>query len=207
MALEKLGTEVRQEQLAQAALDLIAAHGMKALSIARVARHVGLVPSAIYRHFEGKDQLIEAVIGLMEDRLHNNIDHARTSACDSLERLRLLLLAHISVIRENRGILRIVFSDEVHKGHPEKKTRIYEMISGYLNRVTEIIAEGQGEGRIRSDVDAGTISVMFLGLIQPASILWNMSDHKFDVTKHAERAWPVFRDAIAAEQLARARCE
>ncbi len=54
MAREKLDTEIRQEQIAQAALSLIASRGIKGLSVAAVARRVGLVPSGIYRHFKGK---------------------------------------------------------------------------------------------------------------------------------------------------------
>jgi hypothetical protein len=39
---------------------------------------------------------------------------------------------------------------------------------------------------------------MFLGLVQPAAILWQLSDGGIDVTKHAERAWQIFSDAIRA---------
>ncbi|MBI2220156.1 MAG: helix-turn-helix transcriptional regulator [Acidobacteria bacterium] len=56
MAL-KLDTEIRQEQIAQAALAVVARHGIRRLSIASVARRVGIVPSAPYRHFENKDDL------------------------------------------------------------------------------------------------------------------------------------------------------
>ena len=44
MADEKLDTLVRQEQIAEAALSLVAAHGVRRLSMAAVARRVGLVP-------------------------------------------------------------------------------------------------------------------------------------------------------------------
>jgi hypothetical protein len=37
---------------------------------------------------------------------------------------------------------------------------------------------------------------MFLGLIQPAAILWNLSDGEFDVTKHAEKGWQLFQETI-----------
>ena len=36
--------------------------------------------------------------------------------------------------------------------------------------------------------------------IQPAAILWQMSDGEFDVTGHTERAWTVFVQAILAKQ-------
>jgi AcrR family transcriptional regulator len=197
--VEKLDTEIRQEQLAQAALALIAAHGLNGLSVARVARKVGLVPSAIYRHFAGKDALLDAVITLIRERLHGNVAAVMEQTPDPLERLRCLLLAHVRVIRENAGILRIVFSEELHRGQPERKARVYEMVSGYLNKVAAIVSQGQHEGCVRKDLDAASVAVMFLGLIQPAAILWHLSGGEFDVTRQVERAWPVFLSAIAAD--------
>ena len=45
IAAKKLGTEIRQEQIAEAALELVASQGVRRLSVAAVARRVGLVPS------------------------------------------------------------------------------------------------------------------------------------------------------------------
>lgn len=196
--MERLDTEVRREQLAEAALELIAAHGLNHLSVARVARRVGLVPSAIYRHFAGKDDLLDAVIALIRERLHRNVEVAMEQTPDALDRLRHLLLAHVRVIRENKGILRLVFADELHRGQPESKARIYEMVGSYLKKVAAIVARGQQEGSIRQDLDPATAAVMFLGLIQPAAILWHLSGGEFDVTKQVQKAWPVFLSAISA---------
>src|ERR1019366_10414432 len=113
---EKLDTEVRREQLAQAALSLITTQGLKSLSVARVARRVGLVPSAVYRHFKSKDELLDAVLELIRERLNANIVQASQDATDALQVLRRLVMAHVRLIRENEGILSVVFSDEVHNG-------------------------------------------------------------------------------------------
>jgi AcrR family transcriptional regulator len=196
MALEKLSSEVRQEQYAEAALSLIATDGLKSLSVARVARRVGLVPSALYRHYPGKDALLDAVISLIRERLQTNVTRVLEQTPDAIERLRQLLMAHVRVIRENEGVLRVIFSDELHNGHPERRAQVWEMVAGYLKRVADIIAQGQQEGQIRQDIDPDTASVMFLGLIQPAAILWNLSGGKFDVTRHVQKAWPVFCGAL-----------
>lgn len=73
MATEKLNTQVRKEQIAQAALELVAAGGLMKLSVAAVARRVGLVPSALYRHFKGKDEVLDAALGLIQDKLLGNV--------------------------------------------------------------------------------------------------------------------------------------
>ncbi len=196
MCAEKLETEIRQDQIAQAALSLIGSHGLKALSVARVARQVGLVPSAIYRHFENKEQLVGSVLDLIHDRLCANVEAVHAEVADPLEQLRRLLMRHIRLIRENQGIPRVVFSEEMCVGHPERRAKVYRIVSDYLQRVAGLIREGQKAGRIRSDVDAAVVAVMMLGLVQPAAILWQVSDGAFDVTRQAKQSWRVFAETI-----------
>jgi len=195
---EKLNTEIRQDQFAQAALGLVAAHGLRGLSVARVAHRVGLVPSAVYRHFRGKDELLDAVLDLIRKRLTQNVQKV-SDVKDSLECLRRLLLLHAQLIRENQGVPRIIFSEELYSGNPRRQTAVYGIIQGYLKRVAEIIKRGQSDGQIRRDLDASTVSIMFLGLVQPAAVLWQLSDGGIDVTKHVERAWHIFAGCIRAK--------
>lgn len=193
---QKLGTDVRKQQIAQAALSLVSSHGLKGLSIAGIARGVGLVPSAIYRHFKNKEQVIDAILDLIRERLLANVKVVTEETEDVLERLRQLLMLHIQLIRDNQGILRVVFSEEVMNGSPERKARIYNTVETYLGAVAEIVRQGQEEGVIRADLEADSVSVAFLGMIQPAAILWHLSAGKFDVTGHAERAWKIFLGGI-----------
>ncbi len=193
---DKLDTDHRQEQIAQAALSLIAQHGLKRLSVAAVARRVGLVPSAIYRHFDGKDAVIDTVMDLVRERLFDNVRAVRRETADPLERLRLLLFRHMALVRDNQALPRVVFAEEVYAGRPDRKTRMFAAIQAYLDEVAVIVSEGQRDGAIRKDLDPATVAVMFLGLIQPAAILWHMSAGKFDVTRHTAEAWKVFRSAI-----------
>jgi AcrR family transcriptional regulator len=193
---EKLDTTVRQEQIAEAALDVIARHGMAGLSIANVARRVGIVPSAIYRHFEGKDQVLDAVLDLIKRRLLANVRSVRSETDDAVGRLRALLMRYVALIRENEGLPRVVFSEAIYSGAPERKRRLYGIIADYLDRVAEIVGEGQREGRIRSGIAPDKVAVMFLGMVQPGAILWHLSDGEFDVIKQAEKAWEVFEAAL-----------
>jgi AcrR family transcriptional regulator len=205
MARERLQTGIRQDQLVDATLALVADHGLRGLSLAAVARRVGLTPSAIYRHFPSKDAMLDAVLDRMRERLHGAIAAARAETDDPVDALRLLLDRHSQLIRQNRALPRIVLSDDYHVGHPERRQRLLGVFSGYLEGVADIIRQGQRLGRIRSDVNAHSLAILFLGLIQPAGVLWTLSDGQFDVTGQARAAWPVFEQAIRAPALPRAR--
>jgi AcrR family transcriptional regulator len=121
MVAQKLGTEIRKQQIAQAALSLVSSDGLKGLSIAGIANRVGLVPSAVYRHFKNKDQVIEAILDLIQERLLANVQKVIEETLKPLARLRRLLQLHIQLIHENHGILRLVFSEEVMNGPPARK--------------------------------------------------------------------------------------
>jgi len=195
---QKLDTEIRQEQIAQAALAVVARHGLRRLNMAQVARVVGVVPSALYRHFPSKDAILDTVMGLVRERLLENVRAVTDAASDPFEQLRLLLKRHVQFIAEHEALPRIIFSEQVYEGRPGRRRAVFRTIQAYLEKVADIVRKGQTDGRIRKDVDASTVAVMFLGLIQPAAILFHMSEGQFDVTGHTERAWEIFVEAIRA---------
>ena len=199
MRAEKTDTEVRQEQIAKAALDVIGTEGVHALSIAGIAERVGIVPSAVYRHYSGKDEILDAVLNLLHNRLMGNVAAARKETPDALGRLKSLLMRHIRMLAENRAIPHVIFSDGIYTGHPERKAQVRDIMHDYLGEVQKIVKKGQQERTIRPEIEPRATSVMFLGMILPAAVLWSVSGGDFDVVAHAENAWPIFERGIAAD--------
>ena len=193
-----MNTEVRQEQIIEAAMNLIASRGLKGLSMAALANRIGLVPSAIYRHFRSKNDIVDLILDFIQEKLLTNIRITCKGTSESMERLQRILKRHVETLRENRAIPRIIFTEEVFIGDPKRKTKVYGIVNKYLGGLNKIIRDGQKKGQIRSDMDSKTVALMFLGMIQPGAILWFLSDGKFDISKHSEKNWTVFRKAIRA---------
>lgn len=196
MAEAKLDTQIRREQIAEAALSLVADQGLRRLSVAAVARRVGLVPSGIYRHFKSKNEILDAVFERIEARLLANVAAARKENADPLDCLKDVLMRHIRFIREGRAIPRMIFSDDVHAGNPKRRQRVLQIFGRYTGEVREIVRLGQSQGRIRPELDAQTVAMMVFGIVVPAGILWHLTDGGFDVTQHALRAWQLLQSAI-----------
>lgn len=194
MGTPKVKTEIRQEQIAEAALQVIRMHGLNGLSMERIARELGLAPSALYRHFSGKEEVLDAVVEAIGVRLNAMISSVREEPLKPLDMLKELLRRHVALAQHFVAIPRILFSDQVWIGNPRRKARLFEIISAYLGEVAKMVREAQRDGTIRAELDPDTVSVMFLGLLQPAAMLLFMSDGGFDVTMHIERAWSVFRE-------------
>ena len=79
---------------------------------------------------------------------------------------------------------------------PEKQQQLYGIIQDVIQNVSLIVEEGQKKGSIRKDIPAENIAVSFLGMIQPAAIIWNLSDGEFDLVQHSKNAWKLFLDGI-----------
>jgi AcrR family transcriptional regulator len=191
-----INTGTRREQIAQAALGLIAERGLRGLRAGPLARRTGLVPSGLYRHFESLDGVVDAVLETLRGRLLGNVEAACAGIDDPLERLHRILRLHARLIREHHALPRIIFSDEVFGGDPARRARLRGILHGYVEKIESILRDGQASGDIRKDADARTLAVMFLGLIQPVAILAALSDGAFDAERHAEAAWAVYADAL-----------
>jgi AcrR family transcriptional regulator len=198
MAAEKRSKEARREQIAEAALEVIARHGTRGLSIGEVAKRTGIVPSAIYRHFHGKEEILSAAIERMGERLLENAARAAAGKGGTIQRLRKLLQDHVRAIREGYAGPRIVFAEGLDSGGVSHRMEVYHVIRRYMDRVAEILRQGQRAGDLRGDLDPEATAVHFLGLIQPAATLWYLSVGRFDVTLHAERSFAQFAESIAA---------
>jgi AcrR family transcriptional regulator len=198
MSLERLHTKERRQQMARAALAVIGERGLRGLSVAAVARRVGVVPSALYRHFRGKDELLVAALEAMRERLHENIRLASVPGRHPLESLREIIVRHAALIRENAALPRILFADEIHAGKAESRARVFRYITEYISKLEELIRHGQELGQIRRDVDARDAAFMCLGLVQPPTLFWLLTRGDYDADRQIERAWGIFSRRVLA---------
>lgn len=193
---EKKRTEIRREEIILAALTLVANQGVKSMTVERISSIVGIVPSALYRHFTNKSEILESVVGLIGERMRNNAIEVNKENSNSLYAIRKLLMRQVQLIMEFSAIPQILFSEEVYRENPTLKAKLFQMINTFLSELSTIVKRGQQQGYIRPDMDAWNIAVMFLGLFQPSAFLYHLSDGKFDIVKQVDTTWKMFSKAI-----------
>ena len=198
MRAAKTNTDVRQEQIAEAAMEMIAEGGLTALSIAGVAERVGIVPSAVYRHYKGKEAVLDAVLGLLRSRLLANAAAARAEETGSLERLRALFSRHMSMLAENPAFPHVVFAHFSQADNVERWSGLHDTMCAYMQEIIRIVEEGQADGEIRPEIPPRTAAVMFIGLVLPGAMLHRLSGGDFDSAGHVDAAWPVFMRGLTA---------
>jgi len=199
MVSEKLPTTVRKEQIVEAALKILSDTDTRKLKMTDIAEHMGLAPSALYRHFKNRDAILSAILEHIRMRLYRNLENVRQTTDNAVERLHEMLSRHVQLIRREQGIPRIIFSDELWGQKKERRQRLYRIVSGYLAEIEDIVKDGQNKGHIRKGLDALGVARLFFGMVQPAALLWHMSEGQFDLDAHIACVWPVFMEMLTGE--------
>ncbi len=195
----KLKREVRREQIAEAALELVSHEGLRALRMTALARRVHLAPSAIYRHFRGKDEILAAALERFRAQVLDNVRAVCAETPHALDRLERLLMRQARLIRGNATLMpRMAFAEDTPGIALSARDLVAGVLGDFLAAVAAIVAEGQRAGDIRADVPADTVALMFFGLVQPAAILWHLRRGRFNITRHVTGGWRTLRRAIAA---------
>ncbi|OQB31187.1 MAG: HTH-type transcriptional repressor KstR2 [Candidatus Hydrogenedentes bacterium ADurb.Bin170] len=197
MRAKKTNTEIRKEQILLAALKIIGLQGVNALSIVGVAEKVGIVPSALYRHFSSKEEILDGILDLMREKVLKNVQQARLKKHNALARLEFIMMRHLALLKESRALPLILLSDAMYLGTSARLSKIQEILESYLSALSAILKEGMEEGSIRADIVPESTAIMFLGMILPAAVLVNVQAPFFNLESHAANVWPAFVRSIA----------
>ncbi|SFM58950.1 TetR/AcrR family transcriptional regulator [Thermodesulforhabdus norvegica] len=186
----------RRREFIEAALRIVQSEGLSSLSISRLASEVGVVPSALYRHFRSKEELLDAILGFVRENLREHFEDAVGHHFSALSALDELLNRHVNMIKAHGAIPRVLFSEEIVGDSRARRKVLGEIIREHVGRIAGLVKRGQDEGEIRKDLDPEAVALMFLGIVQPAAILWHTSEGEFDFTEYAKQAWRVFRESV-----------
>jgi AcrR family transcriptional regulator len=110
-----------REGLVEAAERVLQDEGLKALSLRRVAREVGVAPSAVYNHFKNLEALLAAVAADGYRQLAALEQAAYTSSAEPGAMLRGLARDYLEFGANNPNLYRLMFSPAVvgYRSDPE----------------------------------------------------------------------------------------
>ena len=196
--MQKLSKNMRRDQVVNAVLELIGRNGVTGLSTAAIAKEVGMSEANLYRHFQNKQEILAETVKRIGEELRENVASVTARQLPPVNWLKEVFRLHLSYVRENQGVPRLVFSEEVHLNNDEVLRRLLETISSYATSLENIIVRGKEDGSIKQSLDANATALMFIGMVQVTILRWALSGFSLPIEDEGIALWNNFEACIRA---------
>ncbi|MBP1765346.1 MAG: transcriptional regulator, TetR family [Firmicutes bacterium] len=187
-------TETRKEEIIRASLTIVEQYGLDNLNINAIASIIQLVPSAIYRHFNNKEEIIAALIDFIGKQLQENLQQVTTQNTTAIDKLKTLFELHVRLIHEEPAVPRILYFLISSNRVPELKSRMMSVVQSYVYEVQKLLLLGKKNGEINPDTDVTAAAMLFLGMVQPLAILSQLNKELLD--DYPQKLWQSYQRSL-----------
>lgn len=157
----RASSALRRERILAAVADLVAERGYRAVAMADFGAAVGVTAPAIYRHFDSKAALLEALFDQVIDRLLSHAGEIVESATDDQVALSRLVAEQVDFAVDERKMV-AVYVQEVHNIPGEDRRRLRRKQRLYVEEWVHLMREllpDLSEAEARTRVHAAIAAV------------------------------------------------
>ena len=185
--MKRKPTEVRQKEIIDVAMHIIATRGSKKFTAQQIGDEVGITAGAIFRHFSSMEDIVDAVIDRMESILFDGFPPVGQS---SLERLEAFFHRRVQAIATHSHNSRILLSDHVADlGGKEATERVRSFKKRSQRFVHRCLREGSDRGQIAGDVDIQAASIIIQGSILALGLRATRTPSRRAIEKLSGNIW------------------
>jgi AcrR family transcriptional regulator len=158
----------RKDEIAAAALAILAEEGPRQLTARNLGVRVGMDGSSLFRHFESKGHILHAALDLFEAALSDTFPDAEPSWSS----LRVFFTRRLSLVRERPEIIRLAFNQHllVVAGESAHADRVRKMVDRSMAFIRACLEDAQAEGLIAADVPAAVQVWVVTGVLRGAAL-------------------------------------
>jgi len=151
-----------------AAADLFADRGLDDTKTEDIAAATGIPKATIYYYFEGKEEVLSFIFGVVLDALHGAVTGAIAEPGTAADRLAGVVAAHLRVFAEYPKASQALHFDLGRAARtPEVAKRSNE---SFIAPVTELLREGAEDGSLEPVAQPRLTAISLLGMISTAAI-------------------------------------
>src|SRR5580765_5988515 len=155
-------SNARALQIITAARDEFAQRGFDGARIERIVRRARVNKQLLFYYYHSKRGLFQAVVSAAAQELEQALTHVPVSAGRPLARLRAVLDAQFEFLTRNPDLVAVLMQAGRSEARP---------FAPAIRRLVVLLAEGQGLGEVRDDLDphlaaaqALVLMIAYLGL-------------------------------------------
>jgi AcrR family transcriptional regulator len=157
-------TEIRQDEIKQAVLDIIFTQGLKSLSTKNLAKHIGLSEGAIFRHFATKQDILLSILQDVQTELIAQLREITVAPLSPEMRLEKFLCATVHYLTDKKGVTMLLFSEASHNNDSVLKNSLQQIFNSQRNLVSKIMLDGIAMGLWDDQINVDRVSMIYLGI-------------------------------------------
>ena len=186
----------RQEEIIKAALEIISTMGIQNLTIKTLSGWINVTEGAIYRHFKSKEEILAAIAELFKTSSTEILDQILSSGESGINKIKTFFLGRCWQFAENRGLVLVLFSEDIFKGNEALQKKVHETIHAHKKLLIEAIAEGQQEGILEA-IEPEHMFMVIMGALRLLVTRWRGADFGFDLVEEGEKLWTSLEKLIS----------
>lgn len=198
-AAHRLTGGSRKEQIVRVVLDLVAAHGVEAVSAQLIADAIGVTQPAVFRHFPTKEAIWLAVMDWLEEQLgavHRTVERETTEP--ALVGLGRMFLGHVRLIGRHPALAKLVFADHLRLQYPNLQRRFMTLHRRYHARLAAVIDRGKDGGEIDAKLSTEVAVTMFLCMVQGLAFQFAIARIPMKLMREADRMFELYVRTVGA---------
>ncbi len=167
------------------AAELIAERGLDGTKIEDIAEVTGIPKATIYYHLDGKNAVLEFLLGDLLDLIAGAVGVAVASAEDARTRLEAAAAAQLGVMLEHPFLCRALVGDL------GRATRLPELAgalrAAFYEPIKQLLADGVADGSLRQVSDPSAVATGVFGAITVAGLSAAVDGPSDDPSSDASR--------------------
>jgi TetR/AcrR family transcriptional regulator len=189
-------TEIRQEQIKKAVLEIIADEGLHNISTRNLAKKIGLTEGAIFRHFQTKRDIIKGIMDDVENDLVGSLRNIVLKTDKAEDKLFNYLCRNVKYLKENRGITILLFSEATHLGDKQLKEKLNQILSEQKQFIIKIVKEGIAEGVWDKSINEEDVAVIYMGIPITLNIELVLNKKNLNLDNFCKRMYSLISKAL-----------
>jgi TetR/AcrR family transcriptional regulator len=150
------------------AAELFAERGLDNTKVEDIAAVTGVPVATLYYYFEGKEEILSHIFGVVLDAVAGAITGALAQSGDAAERLARAIEAHLGVFAEYPKASQALHFD---LGRAARRPEIAaRTASAYIDPIATVLRAGGDDGSLRPVADPRVTAVILLGATSTAAI-------------------------------------
>ncbi|MCW8985906.1 MAG: TetR family transcriptional regulator [Thermoanaerobaculales bacterium] len=193
---ELTAREQKRNRILRAAIEVFASKGYFAARMTDVAAAAGVADGTLYLYFEGKEHLLMSIFDNVLGRFIERLDTEIEAVEDPIQKLSLMIRLHLETLGRDHALANVL---QIETRHSRRFMSLFTRgkLGEYLNRVREIVTEGQELGVFRGDISPGLATNLVFGAVDELVTSWLLADRPGDLLRHHRPLVRMLTDGIA----------